>query len=140
MLFRSYGRLLGEDISLQFQPCAEATPILADTQQLDQILGNLLINARDAIHACKPPARTREILIRTNVVDVAPSSPSHGPHVQMSVRDTGAGMDRATLQSIFEPFFTTKDVGKGTGLGLATVFGVVQQNKGSIEEIGRAHV
>ena len=140
MLFRSYGRLLGEDISLQFQPCAEATPILADTQQLDQILGNLLINARDAIHACKPPARTREILIRTNVVDVAPSSPSQGPHVQMSVRDTGAGMDRATLQSIFEPFFTTKDVGKGTGLGLATVFGVVQQNKGSIEEIGRAHV
>lgn len=130
---RIYGRLLGEDISLQFAPCSEATPILADTQQLDQILGNLLINARDAIHACKPPAKTREILIRTALVPSVPSSPTQGPHVQMSVRDTGAGMDRATLQSIFEPFFTTKDVGKGTGLGLATVFGVVQQNKGVIE-------
>ena len=130
---RIYGRLLGEDISLQFVPCIDPTPILADTQQLDQILGNLLINARDAIHACKPPAKTREILIRTALVPKVPSSPSQGPHVQLSVRDTGAGMDRATLQSIFEPFFTTKDVGKGTGLGLATVFGVVQQNKGIIE-------
>jgi PAS domain S-box-containing protein len=130
---RIYRRLIGEDIVLTFQPCTEPTPILADKQQLDQVLGNLVINARDAIYACKPPAKQREIRITTTVVPRAPGLTSKAGFVRLTVQDSGVGMDANTQANIFEPFFTTKDVGKGTGLGLATVFGVIQQNGGAIE-------
>lgn len=130
---RIYRRLIGEDINLNFQPCEEPTPILADPQQLDQIIGNLLINARDAINACTTGTQNREISIVTGIVDRVSKSRVLGRHVRVTLTDTGFGMDSDTLNNIFEPFFTTKDIGKGTGLGLATVFGVIQQNNGSIE-------
>lgn len=130
---RIYRRLIGEDINLNFQPCEEPTPILADPQQLDQIIGNLLINARDAINACTTGTHNREISIVTGIVDKVSKSRVLGRHVRVTLTDTGFGMDSDTLNNIFEPFFTTKDIGKGTGLGLATVFGVIQQNNGSIE-------
>ena len=130
---RIYRRLLGEDITLHFRPCPEATPVLADRQQLDQLLGNLLLNARDAIHDAQPPVSVREIHVATRIVRVNSPLPNSEPAVQLTVRDTGGGMDEAMQANIFEPFFTTKEVNKGTGLGLATVLGVIQQNQGTIE-------
>jgi PAS domain S-box-containing protein len=128
---RIYRSLIGEDVSLRFDPCEDPTPIFVDEQQFDQLLSNLLINARDAIHQVDAASRRCEIQVSTSVV--RQGSPLGGPAVRLVVRDTGIGMDEATLQIIFEPFFTTKGVGQGTGLGLATVLGVVHQNHGRIE-------
>jgi CheY-like chemotaxis protein len=108
-------------------------PVRIDPSQVDQILVNLCVNARDAI------GDTGRITIETASVtfdqvdcarhpEVAP-----GGYVRLSVRDTGCGMDDDTLAHLFEPFFTTKELGKGTGLGLATVYGIVRQNGGCIE-------
>jgi signal transduction histidine kinase/ActR/RegA family two-component response regulator len=127
-----YRRLLGEDISLEFVPCGQPTPILADPQQIDQVVGNLLINARDAIHAVGSDG-PRRICVRTSIVEDPLGARARGLYAQIAVEDTGVGIDEATRQNLFEPFFTTKDSGKGTGLGLATVFGIVQQNHGTIE-------
>jgi signal transduction histidine kinase len=128
---RIYRRLIGEDIRLDFAPCAEPTPALADRQQFDQLLGNLLLNARDALHATA--GRAKEVQVTTRIVREASPLASGAPAVCIDVRDTGIGMDERTRQNIFEPFFTTKEVGKGTGLGLATVLGVIQQNHGTVE-------
>jgi signal transduction histidine kinase len=128
---RIYRRLIGEDIRLDFAPCAEPTPALADRQQFDQLLGNLLLNARDALHATA--GRAKEVRVTTRIVREASPLASGAPAVCIDVRDTGIGMDERTRQNIFEPFFTTKEVGKGTGLGLATVLGVIQQNHGTVE-------
>ncbi len=127
-----YRRLLGEDISLEFVPCGQPTPILADPQQIDQVVGNLLINARDAIHATDGDG-PRRIRVRISIVEDPVGARARGLYAQIAVEDTGIGIDEATRQNLFEPFFTTKDSGKGTGLGLATVFGIVQQNHGTIE-------
>lgn len=129
---KMYRRLLGEDIQLDFEPCSESSPILADPQQIGQVVGNLLINARDAIHACGDD-RSRRIKVRTEHVIDPPAAPAQGCYVRLEVEDNGTGLDEAMLHNIFEPFFTTKEAGKGTGLGLATVFGIIQQNHGSIE-------
>jgi PAS domain S-box-containing protein len=129
--FRIYRSLIGEDISLCFDPCQEPTPIFVDDQQFDQLLSNLLINARDAIHAVEAASRRCEIHVSTSVI--RQGSPLGAPAVRLVVRDDGIGMDEATLQSIFEPFFSTKERGQGTGLGLSTVLGVVHQNHGRIE-------
>lgn len=128
-----YRRVIGEDIALRFHPCSEATPILADKQQFDQLLGNLLLNARDAIYERPHNARVGNITVSTSIV--LEGSPLHAglPAVCLTVSDSGIGMDEITRQNIFEPFFTTKSVGQGTGLGLATVLGVVQQNNGVIQ-------
>jgi PAS domain S-box-containing protein len=125
-------RLIGEDINLAWLPGSGVWPVKMDPTQLDQILANLCVNARDAI------SDVGKITIETDMVtfdeaycaDHAGFVP--GDFVMLAVSDNGCGMDRQTLDNLFEPFFTTKGVGKGTGLGLATVYGIVKQNKGFI--------
>ncbi|MFA6899852.1 MAG: PAS domain-containing protein [Desulfurivibrionaceae bacterium] len=125
-------RLIGEDIHLTWQPKANLWPVMMDSSQVDQILANLCVNGRDAI------ADVGRITIETNnhVFDEEYSA-THagflpGEYVQLVVSDDGCGMDRETQAHIFEPFFTTKGIGEGTGLGLATVYGIVKQNNGFI--------
>ena len=127
------GRLLGEEFVLQTQ-CADGLPcILADEGNLEQVILNLAINSRDAM---KGGGR---LLIKTSAVEVDAQRAARfpdakpGPCVCLSVADTGCGMDALTLTRIFEPFFTTKEIGKGTGLGLATVYGIVRQHHGFVE-------
>ncbi|MBD3167588.1 PAS domain S-box protein [bacterium] len=125
-------RLIGEDIELKLQPKPDLWPVEMDPSQIDQILANLCVNARDAIDG------VGHISIETNNVvfdkpyctDHAECSP--GEYVMVAVSDDGSGMDRETLNNIFEPFFTTKGVDEGTGLGLATVYGIIRQNDGFI--------
>jgi len=126
-------RLIGEDIDLVWRPADDGVwPVKIDPSQVDQLLVNLCVNARDAI------ADTGRIIIEThNVTFDKAYCADHigfvpGEYVQMVVSDTGCGMDRETQETIFEPFFTTKELGSGTGLGLATVYGIVQQNGGFI--------
>ncbi len=114
--------LIAEDIELVLQLSPGLGPVQADQGQVEQILMNLVTNARDAM------PRGGRITIKTENVD----SPA-GSQVMLRVSDTGAGMDAATRAQIFEPFFTTKEVGVGTGLGLATVHGIVQQHGGTID-------
>jgi len=124
--------LIGEDISLAWVPACEVWPIRVDPGQIDQILANLCINARDAVSG------TGRITIETQNASIdADYCAGHaeavsGEHVVLAVSDNGCGMDRATMERLFEPFFTTKPVGQGTGLGLATVHGIVKQNRGFI--------
>lgn len=126
-------RLIGEDIQLTWVPHAGLWPVKMDPAQVDQILANLCINARDAI------AGNGKITIVTKNVSLdAATCAEHldalaGDYVLMAVSDTGEGMDALTLQMIFEPFFTTKAIGGGTGLGLAMVYGIVKQNRGWID-------
>jgi two-component system, cell cycle sensor histidine kinase and response regulator CckA len=125
-------RLLGEDINLNWQPCAGVWPVKMDPSQIDQVLANLCINARDAI------AGGGNIVIQTDNVTIDQKHRERysffvpGDYVLLAVSDTGCGMDRETQQHLFEPFFTTKEVGKGTGLGLATIYGIIKQNNGFI--------
>jgi CheY-like chemotaxis protein len=124
-------RLMGEDINSIWRPDASSLRVKLDPSQLDQILANLCVNARDAI------AGTGVVTLRTGAAlfeegrcppDVVP-----GEYALLSVGDDGCGMDEETLQKAFEPFFTTKEQGRGTGLGLATVYGIVKQNGGFID-------
>lgn len=125
-------RLIGEDIALAWHPSANLWPIKIDPSQLDQILANLCVNARDAI------AGIGKITIETHQASFDESyQQSHpetvpGDYIMLSVSDDGCGMDAALIDKIFEPFFTTKAADKGTGLGLATVYGIVKQNNGFI--------
>lgn len=133
-----YRRLIGEDIELCFDAAPEFPMIFADDQQLDQVIANLLINARDAIHDRENNTALRTITIKSSVVEEVPGM-SKGPdsqppyYVRIDVCDTGIGMTSEIQSQIFEPFFTTKPAGRGTGLGLSTVFGIVKHNKGLIE-------
>ena len=124
-------RLLGEDITLAIDLVPDLWSINGDKRQLDQVTMNLAINARDAM----PNGGTFTIAMRNITSDagarrhrVVPP----GDYVHVSVRDTGHGMSQETLAHLFEPFFTTKEVGQGTGLGLATVYGIVKQSQGYI--------
>jgi PAS domain S-box-containing protein len=125
-------RLIGENIQLEWKPAPDLWSIKADSVQLDQILANLCVNARDAI------VNTGKIVIDVEncVFDKGTCAAQAGCHpgeyVQLAVRDDGCGMSQETQAHIFEPFFTTKVFGKGTGLGLATVYGIVEQNGGFI--------
>ncbi|MFO7598677.1 MAG: PAS domain S-box protein [Candidatus Desulfacyla sp.] len=125
-------RLIGEDIDLLWQPDTNLWNVKMDPSQIDQILANLCVNARDAIQgAGKVTIETRNtILNEAYRAEHAGAVP--GEYVMLAVSDAGCGMDRETLENIFEPFFTTKDREKGTGLGLATVYGIVKQNNGFI--------
>jgi two-component system cell cycle sensor histidine kinase/response regulator CckA len=125
-------RLIGEDIHLAWLPGINLWPVKIDPSQIDQILANLSVNARDAIAGVgKLTIETRNVRIdEAYCTDHAGSVP--GEHVLLSVSDNGRGMDKETLGKLFEPFFTTKELGKGTGLGLAMVYGIVKQNSGFI--------
>ena len=125
-------RLIGEDIALRWQPGANLWPVKVDPSQIDQILTNLCINARDAI--ADVGKVTIETGNRTVGEDECADHPGFvpGAYVRLVASDDGCGMDKDTHAHLFEPFFTTKEMGKGTGLGLATVYGIVKQNDGFI--------
>ena len=125
-------RLIGEDIDLTLSCGEPAATILADPGQIEQVIINLAVNARDAM-----PMGGQLVIETSNVdVDVIFAGMRHGlkpgSYVMLAVTDDGVGMDAATQARLFEPFFTTKEVGKGTGLGLATVYGIVKQCEGDI--------
>jgi two-component system cell cycle sensor histidine kinase/response regulator CckA len=135
-------RLVGENIRLVTRLDRSLGPVMVDKAQVEQVIVNLAINARDAM----PTGGT--LTIETANVDssqdgpVTPDRPI-GPFVRLRVQDTGTGMDAETQRRIFEPFFTTKAPGKGTGLGLATIYGIVSQSQGHIEidsAVGRGSV
>jgi two-component system, cell cycle sensor histidine kinase and response regulator CckA len=127
------GRTLSEQVVLKFEIAPRLPPILADAEMFQQIILNLVVNARDAMSS------GGQLTIRANEAKFSPNELSGksdrkpGQFVRLSVADTGSGMDTAIINHLFEPFFTTKDVGKGTGLGLATVHGMVNQHQGWIE-------
>ena len=131
-ILKMIGRIIGENIELIWQPGKGPSTVRMDPSQFDQILINLCVNARDAI------ADVGRITIETGTVffdraycaSHAGAVPGH--YVLLSVSDNGCGMDKETLNHIFEPFFTTKVPGRGTGMGLATVYGIVKQNRGVI--------
>lgn len=128
----SLSRLIGEDIELRFHPDENLDDVLVDPTQIDQVLVNLAVNARDAL-----PDGGKLIFETANVSFDIEYCKEHrdtrpGKYVKLSVTDNGVGMDKKTQDNIFEPFFTTKEVGKGTGLGLAMIYGVVKQHKGFI--------
>jgi len=133
-------RLIGEDIELAFVLPASVGRIKADVAQLEQAVMNLAVNARDAMpNGGKLTIEAADVDIDTSYRD-RHLDLGDGPHVMIAVSDTGAGMDEATRAHAFEPFFTTKAPGRGTGLGLSTVFGIVKQGGGAIwlySEVGR---
>jgi two-component system, cell cycle sensor histidine kinase and response regulator CckA len=125
-------RIIGEDVQLKLVIKATALPVLVDSGQIEQVLMNLATNARDAM------PKGGVLVIETELLEVE-SDPEHpaslpgsGRYAVVSVSDSGVGMDESTLSRIFEPFFTTKEVGKGTGLGMAIVHGVITQHNGTI--------
>jgi len=125
-------RLIGEDIDLAWLPGADVWPVRMDPSQIDQILANLCVNARDAItDVGKITIETRTATIDSAYCAEHPDVVA-GDFVLLAVSDDGSGMDKETISHLFEPFFTTKEIGKGTGLGLATIFGIVKQNNGFI--------
>jgi signal transduction histidine kinase/CheY-like chemotaxis protein len=126
-------RLLGETIRLEFHPPFEIPLVQADVGMLEQVIMNLAVNARDAMpRGGRLAIATTTAEIDEDYVHTHPEARA-GSFVCLRVTDTGYGMDPATMARIFEPFFTTKEVGKGTGLGLATVYGIVKQHEGWVE-------
>ncbi len=125
-------RLLTEDIDFNISLTEDDTIVMADKSQMDQILFNLVTNARDAM----PKGGTLTIKASTVIMDnqfvEIHGFGKVGKYVEISISDTGIGMDEATQQKIFDPFFTSKEVGKGTGLGLATVYGIAKQHNGHV--------
>jgi two-component system cell cycle sensor histidine kinase/response regulator CckA len=126
-------RIIGEDIELRIDLSVEELCIKADSAQIEQVLMNLAANARDAMN------NGGVLTIRTTLLDMGNQfmesckSGPPGHYAMLTVSDTGAGMDTKTIEKIFEPFFTTKEVGKGTGLGLAMVYGIIKQHEGFID-------
>jgi len=129
---RLVGRLIGENITVETRLAPSPLTIMADSGQIEQVLMNLATNARDAM------PRGGRLLIETELVYLEPDDQrlavdAHpGPYAQLSVSDTGSGMDEGTRARIFEPFFTTKETGKGTGLGLSIIYGIISQHRGTI--------
>lgn len=137
------GRTLGEPVTLKLELSPDVPAIFADSGMIEQIIMNLAVNARDAMPAGgELTIRTTVAVVETAFVNRNPEA-SVGRFACLSVADTGTGMDSQLLPRIFDPFFTTKDVGKGTGLGLATVYGITKLHRGWIEvasEVGKGSV
>jgi signal transduction histidine kinase/ActR/RegA family two-component response regulator/HAMP domain-containing protein len=133
-------RVLGEPVTLEFHPPPELPLVQADTGMIEQVILNLAVNARDAMpNGGTLRISTDPVELNHGYVQMHPEA-RFGAFVCLRVSDTGCGMDAATMGHMFEPFFTTKEVGKGTGLGLATVYGIVKQHDGWIEvssEVGK---
>jgi len=126
-------RIIGEDINLSTRLAREDLIIIADVNQVEQVLMNLATNARDAMpEGGVFTISTREVVLTDGFIKIHGNGENAGRYVLISVSDTGIGMDEQTQAKIFEPFYTTKDLGKGTGLGLAIVYGIVKQHNGSI--------
>jgi PAS domain S-box-containing protein len=132
-LEKMLGRLIGEDVAFVWKPGPDLWAVHIDPSQVDQLLANLVVNARDAM----ADAGTLTVETANAVLDEAyckaHAGVTPGEYVRLTISDTGCGMDRETLCRIFEPFFTTKGEGAGTGLGLATVYGIVKQAGGYLE-------
>jgi len=131
-LTKMLGRLIGEDIDLAFVPADDLGNVKADPGQIEQVVMNLAINARDAM-----PQGGRLTIETMNVTLDEQYAATHvgtkaGDYIMLAGSDTGCGMGKTVLEHLFEPFFTTKELGKGTGLGLATVYGIVKQHGGNI--------
>jgi two-component system, cell cycle sensor histidine kinase and response regulator CckA len=126
-------RLIGEDVQLITVLDEDTWPVVADADQLLQVVMNLAVNARDAMPNGGVLTVTTGNLAVTRSLAERHRGVRAGEYVVLTMRDTGAGMDHATQERVFEPFFTTKEQGKGTGLGLATVYGIVKQSGGSIQ-------
>jgi PAS domain S-box-containing protein len=131
-LLKMLGRLIGESIELVWRPSGRPAVVRMDPSQLGQVLANLVVNSRDALEGAG------SITLETGHAELdAAYCAAHpgarvGPHVLLAVTDSGGGMDEQTRAHLFEPFFTTKPAGVGTGLGLATVYGIVKQNEGFV--------
>ena len=125
-------RLIGEDIALVRDLTSQPCIIRADRGQIDQVVLNLAVNAKDAMPQGGTLTMATRTVTLTSDTPVPHPAMLPGRYVHLSIRDSGEGMDRTTLSHIFEPFFTTKEEGKGTGLGLATVYGIVKQSQGFI--------
>jgi nitrogen-specific signal transduction histidine kinase/ActR/RegA family two-component response regulator len=126
-------RLIGEDINLRWKPEPDLWPVRIDPSQVDQVLANLCVNSRDAIGGVGGVAieTGHRTITESDRIDRPEFVP--GDYVMIGVSDDGAGMDKEVLSHLFEPFYTTKAQGQGTGLGLATVYGIVKQNDGFID-------
>jgi len=132
LLSQMLERLVGEDVTVSFKPGDGLGLVVADPGQIEQVLMNLAVNARDAMPAGgKIKIETGNVSLDKEYVMQHPSAVP-GPSVMLTFSDTGHGIDKDVLPKIFEPFFTTKEPSKGTGLGLATVYGIVKQNNGNI--------
>jgi PAS domain S-box-containing protein len=131
-MLRMLRRLIGEDIDLDWRPGDGLWPVRIDPGQVDQILANLCVNARDAISGVGRVTIESENVSLDAEYCRAHACLNPGDYVMLAVSDDGCGMDRETMESVFEPFFTTKSSEKGTGLGLATVYGIAKQNDGFV--------
>jgi signal transduction histidine kinase len=121
-------RIIGEDISLETRTAPDVRLVRADPNQVEQVLVNLVANARDAM----PSGGDLTISTANRPGDPADPALQQGPWVELTVRDTGVGIDPEIREKIFDPFFTTKAIGKGTGLGLASVYGIIRQSGGHV--------
>ena len=131
-MIRMLQRLIGEDIDLVWKPSSNLWPVRMDPSQIDQILVNLAVNARDAIHGVGNLTIETENIVFDESYCMTHAGFIPGEFVLLAVSDTGCGMEKESMEHLFEPFYTTKEMGKGTGLGLATIYGIVKQNDGFI--------
>jgi signal transduction histidine kinase/DNA-binding response OmpR family regulator len=136
-LLKMLRRLIGENINLSWMPGMDVWRVRIDPSQIDQILANLAVNARDAIQGVGTVTIETANVILDEAFCGLHDGFIPGSYVMLAVSDTGTGMNEEILSRIFEPFFTTKALGKGTGLGLATVYGIVKQNNGFIDVVSK---
>ncbi len=136
-MLKMLNRLIGEDIELEWKPGTDLWAVKMDPGQIDQILANLAVNARDAIDGVgKVTIRTANAVLDEAYCE-GHAELTPGEYVSLSVTDNGCGMEPEVIKLVFEPFFTTKATGRGTGLGLATVYGIVKQNQGYIKVLSK---